>query len=105
MHFYLLDFMNKSQTHGRLKTAALATALSCDREAEDTEGSSADSEREILPRGGGVGGMNAGRGKNFWLWGGIYFTTFIKYHTEVKFNLRFLQNDENLTATLKRNVY
>lgn len=33
--------MNKSQTHGRLQTAALPTAIACDREAEDTEGSEA----------------------------------------------------------------
>ena len=57
--------MKKSQTHGRLKRAALATALSCDREAEDTEGSEADSKREVLPRSGRVGGMNAGRGNSF----------------------------------------
>lgn len=47
------------------KPAALATAKSCDGEADDTEGSEADSKRETLPRSGTVGGMNAGRGDSF----------------------------------------
>lgn len=56
--------MNKSQTHSRLQTAALPTAIACDREAEHTEGSEAGGKREVLPRSGRVGGMNAGRGNN-----------------------------------------
>lgn len=86
--------------HGRQKTTALSTAVSRDREAEDTAGSAAAGERQVVPTSGWVSGMNAGRGNNFRLWAGISFAEFTKHYTQVMFNLRLLQNDENLAATL-----
>lgn len=38
--------------HGRQKTTALSTAVSRDREAEDTAGSAAAGERQVVPTSG-----------------------------------------------------